>query len=170
MLCVNCDQATVGTSKYCATHRAEARAAWKARIEIDTAERAARELRHQEIITEAAHVAGLAYDNCQPQAMLVYETVGLSDMPKEDGKAWLVAEGVCGFAWIVVTPATSSFARWCSKNKIGYKAYQGGWTISANDLVPNAGQSYERKLAAMNAAAAVLRGHGISCRVQSRLD
>lgn len=170
MLCVNCDQPTTGSSKYCPTHRAEARAAWKARIEVDNAERAAREVRHQEIITEAAHAAGLAYDNCEPQAMLVYETVGLSDMPKEDGKAWLVAEGVCGFAWLVVTPATSSFARWCAKKNIGYKAYQGGWTISANDLVPNAGQSYERKLAAMTAAAAVLRGHGITCRVDSRLD
>lgn len=170
MLCVNCDQTTVGTSKYCATHRAEARAAWKARIEVDTVERAARELRHQEIITEAAHAATLAYDNCEPAAMLVYETAGLTDIPKENGKSWIVAEGVCGFAWIVITPATSSFARWCAKKQIGYKAYQGGWAIHANDLVPSAGQSYERKVAAMTAAAAVLRAHGIKCRVDSRLD
>ena len=170
MLCVNCDQPTTGSSKYCTTHRAEARAAWKARIEIDQVERAARELRHQEIITEAAHAAQLAYDNCEPAAMLVYETVGLSDMPKENGKAWIVAEGVCGFAWLVVTPATSSFARWLAKKDIGYKHYKGGWTIHANDLVPNANQSYERKLAAMTAAAAVLRTHDIACYVDSRLD
>lgn len=170
MLCVNCDQPTTGSSKYCKTHRDMARAAWKARIEADSVERAARELRHQEILTEAAHAAGLAYDNCEPAAMVVYETVGLSDIPKENGKAWLVAEGVCGFAWLVVTPATSSFAKWLAKRELGHKAYNGGWSISAHELVPNAGQSYERKVAAMTAAAAVLRAHGIACRVDSRLD
>lgn len=170
MLCANCDLPTVGSSKYCGTHRAEARAAWKARIEIDNVERAAKELRHQEIITEMAHVATLAYDNCEPTPMVVYEAEGLSDRPKENGKSWYVGDGVCGFAWLIVKSGNSSFARWCAKKNIGYKAYEGGWTIHPADLVPNAGQSYERKLAAMTAAASVLRNHGIDCHVASRLD
>lgn len=170
MLCVTCDQQTTGKSKYCKVHRDEARAAWKARIDADTTERAARDQRHREILIEASHAAQLAYNNCQPNAMVVYETVGLSDMPKENGKAWVVADGVCGFAWVVIKPATGSFARWLAKNGIGYKNYYGGWCVNAEALVPGASQSYERKRAAASAAAAVLHAHGIPCRADGRLD
>lgn len=170
MMCVNCDQPTVGSSKYCLTHRAEARAAWKARIEDTNAERTAREVRHQEIITEMSHVAMLAYENAQPTPMVVYETEGLTDIPKEDGKSWYVSDGPCGFAWIVIKPATCSFARWCAKNDIGHAAYEGGWIIPSFVLVPGEGQSYERKRAAMWAAARVLTTHGIKCRPLARMD
>lgn len=170
MMCVHCNLATVGSSKYCATHRAEARAAWKARIEDSNAERVEREVRHQEILTEMAHVAVLAYENAEPTPMVVYETHGLTDIPKENGKAWYVSDGVCGFAWIVVQPGNCSFARWLAKNNIGHKAYEGGWAIPSHVLVPNETQSYERKMSAVQAAAQVLRAHGIKCRPVARLD
>jgi hypothetical protein len=38
-------------------------------------------------------------------------------------------DGVCGFAWVVVKPATSSFAKWLKKTGWADKAYGGGLSI-----------------------------------------
>lgn len=168
--CIKCDEPTVGKSKYCRDHRAEARENWKNTVAASAEAREARDLVYWSVYLDACAAAQLAYDACTPEPMMVYETVGLSDIPKPNGKTWIVDDGVCGFAWIVIKPATSSFARWCARENIGRNNYGGGWAIPSHRLVSNEGQSYERKTAAMRAAVQVLRNAGINCRVDSRLD
>lgn len=170
MLCVRCTQNTVGKSKYCATHRDEARVAFKAMIADKETAKLERDAEHRALLEQARAAAQAAYAECQPQPMLVYETLGLSDAPKPNGKAWMVSEGVCGFAWVKITPATSSFARWLSKHKLGHKSYYGGWDIPVSVLVPSCGQSYDRAQQAARAAVRILREHNINCRMESRLD
>lgn len=84
----------------------------------------------------------------------------------ENEPTYYVASGVCGFAWVAITPATSSFARWVAKNKGARKGYYGGLEFSIRGY----GQSYEKKLAAAQAMAAVLQAAGVSAYAGSRLD
>ncbi len=81
-------------------------------------------------------------------------------------KSYFVPEGVCGFAWIKIRPATSSFARWLVKNKLGRVGYYGGVEIGISAF----NQSYERKMAAAGAAAAVFSTVGLSAYADGRLD
>lgn len=74
--------------------------------------------------------------------------------------------GVCGFAWVNVTPGTSSFARWLKKNKDGYKDYYGGISVWTRGY----GQSMSKKEAYARGFAEVLRGAGINARMGSRID
>lgn len=170
MKCQRCDQLTAGKSKYCATHRAEARAAFKAMIADKEQQKIERNEAHHLLFDLASKAAQEAYFACNPTPMVVYETVGFSDTPKPDGKQWYVSDGVCGFAWVKITPATSSFCRWLSNKKLGYKSYTGGWDIPVHCLVPTSGQSLERAEHAARAAVKILREHNVNCRVHSRLD
>jgi hypothetical protein len=170
MNCTQCDQPTAGKSKYCITHRAEARAAFKEMLDTKAEQATERYAKYQEWITACSELANTAYLNAQPAPMAVYETAGLSDAPKPGGQSWYVSEGVCGFAWVTISPATSSFARWLSKNKIGYKAYKGGWQIPMHFFVGQIGQSLERAEAASLACSRFLREQGIKAHASSRMD
>lgn len=170
MNCTQCDQPTAGKSKYCTTHRAEARAAFKEMLTTKAEQATARYAEYQEWMTACSEIATAAYRNAQPAPMAVYETVGLSDAPKPGGSSWYVSEGVCGFAWVTIHPATSSFARWLSKEKIGYKAYTGGWQIPMHYFVGQMGQSMERAEAAAYAVANLLCREGIDTHASSRMD
>lgn len=172
MNCTICEAPAVGKSKYCTTHRAEARARFKAMCEESKVVAAQRHTAHRELYTAAQLAAAAAFDACQPVPMVVYEAEGLTDQPKVGGQSWYVSEGVCGFASIVINPATCSFARFLSRNGIGRKHYQGGWHVSTYDLVPASkfSQSYERKVAAASAAAKVLKDAGLRVYVWDRLD
>jgi hypothetical protein len=77
---------------------------------------------------------------------------------------------VCGFAWVVIKPATSSFAKYLARNNIGYKAYEGGWVLPMSYLVVNMSQSLERAEAASLAVAKELRSNNIKCYATSRMD
>ncbi len=123
-------------------------------------------------VYDLAHKAGLeAVDKATPTPMVVYESLGLSDIPKPGGKSWVVPSGLCGFAWIVITPATSSFVRFLKAKGIGRKHYYGGWSIWVPSLFSDArDQSVEYKEAYARAFASVLREHGITARAESRLD
>jgi hypothetical protein len=81
---------------------------------------------------------------------------------------WFEPEGLCGFAWVKVTPGNSSFAKWLLKQKIvSGGAYGGGVDIWVSAF----GQSYERKDAYAQAMAKVLVEElGIKAYAQSRLD
>lgn len=123
-------------------------------------------------VYDLAHKAGLeAVDKATPTPMVVYESLGLSDIPKPGGKSWVVPSGLCGFAWIVITPATSSFVRFLKAKGIGRKHYYGGWSVWVPSLFPDArDQSVEYKEAYARAFASVLREHGIEAHAESRLD
>jgi len=111
------------------------------------------------LIWNEAHKAGAkAADDCTPEPMVV------RDDP--NNKIWFVPQGVCGFAWIIVRPATCGFARWCRKNKGTSKAYYGGEQI----WVSAYGQSYEKKKAYAGAFAATLYDYGIKAYSAGRMD
>lgn len=126
------------------------------------AEKEARADRYRDfrVLIAAAHTAGLnAGRECIPSPMHVYD--GYSREHIET-----VSDGMCGFAWIKIRPATSSFARYLVKDGFARPSYTGGieiW-ISAHN------QSYERKMAHARAAAKVLQDAGISAYADGRLD
>lgn len=171
MKCATCDASTVGKSKYCQTHRAIARQAWKANVEKSANERAERVANYEEVWREVREQASRAYIEASPTPMVVYEAVGLSSVPKPGGQSWEVAEGPCGFSWIHFPKANTSFVRWLAKQGIGRKSYYGGWDVQSWQVVnADRGQSIERKRSAMTAGAEVLRRAGIDCRADDRLD
>lgn len=82
------------------------------------------------------------------------------------GQEYFVADGVCGFAWVVVKPGNSPFARFAKQNLRAHKHYYGGVEI----WVSGYGQSMQRKEAYASAYADVLRNAGIQAYSQSRMD
>ncbi len=77
-----------------------------------------------------------------------------------------VEGGACGFAWVNVRPANSSFGRWLVKNNLARRSYRGGLDI----WISAHGQSYERKCAHAGAMAQAFRNAGINAHADSRLD
>ncbi len=90
----------------------------------------------------------------------------VSGAPVPGGKSWYVADGVCGFAWIKIRPANSSFALWAKKAGIAKPAYGGGLQI----WVSGYGQSMQKKEAYAAAYAKVLSEAGIKAHSESRMD
>jgi hypothetical protein len=110
-----------------------------------------------------AHEAGTrAGEACNPRPMVVTYTDRNGVVQKE-----FVADGVCGFAWIRIRPANSSFALWLKKTgKVSGRAYGGGVDIWVSQF----DQSCQRKEAYARAFADVLNANGIKASAQSRLD
>jgi hypothetical protein len=103
-----------------------------------------------------AHEAGLkAAEVARPTPMTVVSW----------SKEYYVPDGVCGFAGVVVRPATSSFARWAKKNVPRvYNHYYGGLYIPSALLT----QSMARNEAYSRAYAEVLRENGVEARMHSQ--
>jgi hypothetical protein len=125
--------------------------------------------RQWQALWDAAEAKGFAAgDEAVPVPMIVGEPTSLfgSDIDFSK-KTHFVSEGVCGFAWVKVTPGTSSFARWLVKTgRVRGRAYGGGVDI----WVGHYGQSMQRKEAFARAFASVLREAGIKAYAQSRMD
>ena len=103
-----------------------------------------------------AHEAGMeAGLRIQPKAMVV------SGM----GQEWIVPEGPCGFAWIIVSGNTK-LARDLTKEGIGSKGYPSGVHIRVHAF----NQSWERKVAYAKAYAQVLNENGVKASWGERLD
>ena len=162
--CRNCDLPTSGKSSYCVSHKREAREAWKAKIADDAVARENRRAEYAELWERACREACEAWRNAVPQAMVVSND--------RTGERWHVSEGVCGFASLVIKPANSSFAYWLKNNVRTSKHYQGGLSVWSSVIVPEdaTSQSYDRKVAAMRAAARVLSEAGIRAYSSARLD
>jgi hypothetical protein len=104
---------------------------------------------------------------------MVVETCG---NPMEGGGSMVVrevvADGLCGFAWVNVGPANTPFCRWLRVKGRGRRdSYEGGVTVWMHEF----GQSVARKEAMAEKVAEVLRGRmgelGLKrVRWQSRLD
>ena len=84
------------------------------------------------------------------------------------GQTYDVAEGMCGFAWVNISPARGKFVNYLKKIGKGYTSYQGGYNVPAGGV--ELGQSITRKEAYAEAYAKVLQDWGIKCYVSSRLD
>ena len=139
------------------------------KIAAEKADRAARYAGFEKLVKDA-HRAGMeALAAAKPRPMIVGSpTTPLGNDIDPTKPTYYVSEGVCGFAWITVRPATSSFGRWALANGWS-KAYNGG----AQLFVHEGGQSYERKCAYAAAYADTLsKGLPDNVRVttDSRLD
>jgi len=114
-----------------------------------------------------AHRAGIiAGNNAKPAPMGVClanpvtgEPIALID---------IVADGVCGFAWISMkakTPENRKFISWAKKANVISKTHDGFWI-----WVGEFNQSMTRKEAYARAFASVLKAHGIDCYADSKMD
>jgi hypothetical protein len=136
------------------------------KIRAEKMERLARYAEFERIYQEAREAGHQAAMECVPQPMVVTQRANPLRDDSPVMRQWHVSEGVCGFAWVTVRPATSSFARWLVKHKDCRTGYYGGVEIWVRDY----GQSMERKHAYANAFANVLVKHGIQAGAYSRLD
>jgi len=86
-----------------------------------------------------------------------------------NGSPQYVMNGVCGFAWLIIKPANSRFAKWLLASGFGRKSsYEGGVRVSISDF--RYGQCMERKQAHAGAMCQTLCAAGINCYSDSRMD
>ncbi len=124
------------------------------------AEKAARMSRYADFkdIVDKAYQAGIeAGKNAMPIPMYVID----QGIPIDR-----IDDGACGFAWVTVRPANSSFAIWAKKQGLMRPMYGGGVTYWVSQF----GQSVDRKSAFAGAFAKVLRENGIQATAGDRLD
>lgn len=147
---LSCDTTVRGDYPRCYVHRFET---------PEKAERENRALGFQELWNQAHEAGRAAGDAHTPEPMLVHD-------PGTNYHYAPVMSGVCGFASVRISPATTPFVRWLAKQGIGRKAYYGGWEISISAY----GQSMEKKEAFARAAAQVLQDAGYKAYASSRMD
>ena len=117
-------------------------------------------------IYKEAYEAGLkAGKEVGVPKFIVGDAIGLSDQIDYSKKTY-VLEGLCGFAWINISPARGAFVTYLKSINVGGKAYYGGYEIWVREF----GQSVDRKEAFAGAFAEVLRKYGINASAGSRLD
>ena len=81
-------------------------------------------------------------------------------------KKTYILDGLCGFAWVTISPARGAFVNYLKSREIGSKGYYGGYEIWVREF----GQSVDRKSAFAGAFAEVLRKYDINAYSGSRLD
>lgn len=115
-----------------------------------------------------AHAAGLkAGEGHRPEPMVVVQRENPFDASSKIVKQYEpVMDGVCGFGWVKVRPAGSSFGRYLKDVQGCSPAYGGGISV----WVRGFGQSYERKMAYAHAFAEILREAGVQAFAEGRLD
>lgn len=125
-----------------------------------------KELNCNELYREADAAGKAAAANANVDPMIVYKRVNPLDDSSEIIKTYVVNDGVCGFAKIIVKPANSKFARWLLTHELARRHYEGGVYINVSGY----GQSLTRKEAYANAFADTLVNAGINAYMESRLD
>ena len=106
---------------------------------------------------DLAHNRGLnAASGVTPKPMIVRDGI----------RTFEVAGGPCGFASVRIMPARGKLVSWLKSNKIGYKSYQGGWTIPCHEF----GQSMELKEVYAREMVKAFQEHGLNVYFESRMD
>lgn len=122
---------------------------------------------HKELWDKAVEAGKQAAEAHTPTPMIVEQRSHVLDDDSPVIQSWYVEGGECGYAWISVKPATSSFARWVKAQGLGRgDSYYGGLRI----WVDGYGQSRERKEKYALAFAGVLRDAGLHARGLSAPD
>jgi len=117
-------------------------------------------------IYKEAYAAGLkAGKEVGVPKFIVGDAIGFSDEIDFSKKTYIL-DGLCGFAWINISPARGAFVIYLKSIKAGSKGYYGGYEIWVREF----GQSVDRKSAFAGAFAEVLRKYGINASAGSRLD
>jgi len=83
----------------------------------------------------------------------------------------IITEGACGFAWVNI-PGRGKFAKYAKEFLGASKTYSGpGFDIwYSNIYKSHTSQSYDRHMAACEAAAKILNEYGIKAVARGRLD
>lgn len=120
------------------------------------------------IYKEADAAGSAAAEAAVPTPMIVgTPTTPLGNDIDFKKQTYFVADGLCGFAWVKITPARGAFVTYLKKSGIGrINSYEGGYDISVRGY----GQSVTRKEEYARAFAGVLQSYGINAYGQSRLD
>ena len=111
---------------------------------------------------------GLNFEN----ARKVGRKAGLGETPVPmavfgKDQAYVVEDGVCGFAWIEIRPARGPLVTYLKKSKQGYySSYEGAYIFPIHDF----NQSLARKEAMAYAMAAYLCNCGYNVYAGSRID
>ena len=164
--CPTCGQPAAGNSKYCPTHKRAARQEWLDRVRDGAAVKAERDAAFR-LLFAAAHAAGLAAGQAAvPVPMVVQQHRDMLDDQSPIRHEWIVPEGVCGFAWVVIKPGNCPAANY-GKTNDGFKSHYHGGVAK---WISGFGQSYTRKRAYAAAFADVLHQAGINAWADSRLD
>ena len=117
-------------------------------------------------IYKEAYAAGLqAGKEVGVPKFIVGDAIGLSNEIDYSKKTY-VLEGLCGFAWVNISPARGAFVTYLKSINEGHKAYYGGYEFFVHEF----GQSVDRKSAFAGAFAKVLNSYGINASAGSRLD
>ncbi len=121
-----------------------------------------------QLVYVAAHEAGMAAGvNAVCVPMVVQEHANpLNDSSPVIKTYAPVMDGVCGFSYSVIKPATHPFVKWLKEQKIGRSHYGGGYAIWCHQF----NQSMTRKEAYCAAFCEVLNRHGIKAYYESRMD
>lgn len=92
-------------------------------------------------------------------------------------KTWYVADGVCGFGWVVLGSGRTGFAQWLMKKGYGSKHYQWGGGYKGVSVWPHARdgfaetrQSLQLKQQVCAKIAEYLRSEGFDAWSESRID
>ena len=113
-----------------------------------------------------AYEAGLnAGKDVDTPKFIIGDAIGLSDEIDFSKKTY-VLDGLCGFAWVNISPARGAFVNYLKSREIGRKGYYGGYEISVREF----GQSVDRKYAFAQAFVEVLGKYGIEAFAGNRLD
>jgi len=113
-----------------------------------------------------AYEAGLSAGNdADTPKFIVGDAIGLSN-EIDYSKPTFIMDGLCGFAWVNISPARGAFVNYLKSREVGSKGYYGGYQIWVREF----GQSVDRKTAFARAFADVLNKYGINASVGSRLD
>ena len=118
-------------------------------------------------IYKEAYEAGLlaGKDADTPQFVVGSPTTALgSDI--DFSKKTYILDGLCGYAWVNISPARGAFVTYLKSIDVGRKGYYGGFEVSVREF----GQSVDRKYAFAQAFAEILGKYGIQASAGSRLD
>jgi hypothetical protein len=142
----------------------------KEKIAAESKARKAKYAAFEAAYAKAAAAGQAAGEAAKPRAMMVVQPSNPLNDNSVPKAMWHVPEGVCGFAWVKVSPGNSPFANWLKKNKLARKAYGSGVDIWISAF----GQSMERKEACAYAMAKVLNeelaSNSLQIYASSRMD
>lgn len=119
------------------------------------------------IYAEALNAGKVAATAVTPPTMVLGDADIFGKM-KPNGNTYVVQEGVCGFAKVVIKPANSFFVNQLKKSGLRHvnNSYYGGAEFGISEY----GQSMVRKECFAAAFAGVLQKYGINAYSESRMD
>lgn len=119
-----------------------------------------------ELFQAAHNVGNLAVQAATIAPMIVQQRANPLNDNSEVQRQWLVNDGVCGFASVIVKPANCKFAKYLKEQGLGRKHYYGGMSMPVRDF----NQSLQKKEAYAYAFVRVLEQNGVNAYVESRMD